>query len=964
MYNIMTTQPRPFLLFFLILILQFGIETAVAASQKKGQLANDSQVYQDRIVIKFRNGPGSAANAGLKSNMASNLSMAALGVRNLEPAIKPADAGQFRKRSFHSLDRIFYANLDGTIAVAQVLERLAENPDIEYAEPLYKHELNIVPNDPMFDQQNYFSIVEMQSAWDVVRGSSGDVIVAIVDGGTDVDHPDLVANLWNNEDEIPGNGIDDDNNGFTDDVNGWNFATGSPDPTGLSATPSSAEHGTITAGLACAVTDNAIGIAGTSWNAKLMPLNAVDPSEDGVVKFGYEAIIYAARNGANVLNLSWGRSGPPSRFEQEIIEFAADSMGVAIVASAGNENAFRDNWPAAYPYVISVASTNPSDSKSTFSTFGNSIDISAPGEGMVSTRHNGQFGQLPFGTRGTSFSAPLVAGVIALVRTQHPEWSGIQAAEQVRTSAQNIDATLGPFAGLMGKGRLNARRAVTLALPSIRIASMEIIDSNRDGIMQQGETIELIIRLINYLEPASNIDFALTASSPSIIFVEGVASLSAMATMQEREISLLFDVDASAPSGQNVSFQLSMSGSGYSDRERFTLTINPPFRNLGANNLVASITNVGRLGFADSNSQTGGTGVAFNGSPNLLFEGALILGTSSTSLSNAARSSVGGQGFNHDNDFLPVGTDFRVSAPGSITDEESFTQFDDSRSNTPLGLEITQETFAESAQPDDDFIVFRFTVQNQNSAPVENFHFGLFFDWDIAFQQGGEGSNAANFSANEKLGFAHSGDIFVGAALMSEQGISFRAIDSGSAEFNIFDGFSDAEKWQAISGGLQTSAVENADVAIVIAAGPVTLPANESVEIGFALVAGESRVDIEANAQRAQQLWSGLIATSVDNGPTGTLPRSFALYQNFPNPFNPSTEIRYDVAEPTDVQLTIFNMLGQQVRTLVNVRQAAGSYSVVWDGASGSGLALASGTYLYSLRASNFFQSRKLVLIK
>jgi len=956
------------MVFYALALLFLSQNPAAAASTNPKSAESvpwrSSDVYPDRVVVKFKHLSVTNSTFSATGNAGTDERLRAAGVQLLQRFLTDVQPLS-QARSNQQLDYICYANLGRHTSVAEAIEIISQDPDVEYVEPIYKHRLFLTPNDALLDQQNYFDNIEMLAAWDVVRGSSGDIIVAIIDGGTDVDHPDLAANVWINQDEIPNNGLDDDSNGKVDDRNGWNFANNSPDPSGLSQTPSSAEHGTITAGLACAVTDNFDGIAGTSWNATLMPINAVDPTEDGAIKFGYEAIVYAVENGADVLNLSWGRnSGPPSQFELNIINFAHE-QGVAIVASAGNDNSARGNFPAAYPHVTSVASTNASNSKSFFSNFGNPVDISAPGEGMFSTRNNGQFGELFGGTRGTSFSAPLVAGVVALVRTQHPDWLGIQAAEQVRTTALNIDATLGAFAGLMGKGLLNARRAVTLNLPSMRISNMEIFDENGDGIIQAGENVEVALRIINYLEPATSINFDLIETNPFVTLTEGFAGLSSLGTLEEKEISFLFDVDPLAPSGQKINFRVNISSPGYSDSDRFTLTINPPFRDLGINNMAVSVTNIGRVGFADPNQQTGGQGLSFKGSPNLLYGGAIITGTGPTVLSNAAPANVSNGMLNHDNDFAPVeSADFTTRAPGAITDEESEATFDDSRSNTPMGIQIKQETFAQSTSPNDDFIVFRFTVQNLNALDIENFHFGLFFDWDIAVQPGDEANNAIDFSPAQKLGFAHAGITFVGCALMTNDNLSYRSIDNAGVDFNLFDGFSDAEKWQAISGGIQTTHIDSADVAMVIATGPVTIPASESVEIGFAVVAGESLSQIEKNASNAQQLWNGLIATSVDVAFSPTLPKSFSLSQNFPNPFNPATVIGYDIAKPTDVELTIFNMLGQKVRTLVREKLAPGSYAATWNGLTDSGEQVASGIFLYTLRAGDFRQTKKLLFVK
>ena len=205
---------------------------------------------------------------------------------------------------------------------------LSADPSVEYAEPVPVFRTTgpdflaepappgarptaprAAPNDPQAAVVNYLAQLDAFSAWDVVKGQQGDVLVAIVDGGTDWRHPDLAANVWTNEDEIPDNGVDDDNNGFVDDLHGWNFPRDEPDPTGLEDTPLNAQHGTAVAGVAAAVTDNNQGIPSISWNVPFMAINAGGFEDNAIPgNFGYGGIVYAAENGADIINASWGRA--------------------------------------------------------------------------------------------------------------------------------------------------------------------------------------------------------------------------------------------------------------------------------------------------------------------------------------------------------------------------------------------------------------------------------------------------------------------------------------------------------------------------------------------------------------------------------------------------------------------------------------------------------------------------------
>jgi subtilisin family serine protease len=291
-----------------------------------------------------------------------------------------------------------HVKLPEGVDIDEALELYLEDPDVEHAEPNYLLFANAtIPDDTDFNKQwgldnNGQNVngtsgtpgadIDAPEAWDVTTGSSN-VIVAVVDSGVDINHPDLQANIWTNPGEIPGNLFDDDGNGLTDDVNGWDFLNNDntpDDPFG---------HGTHVAGTVAAVGDNAVGTTGVSWTAKIMPLRFLDALGYGYTADAIDAIEYATAMGADVINNSWGGSGPSSALKDAI-----EASGAVVVCAAGNTIAGGRNndaiphYPSSYnsANIISVAASDQDDNLAYFSNYGAvSVDVAAPGTNIYST---------------------------------------------------------------------------------------------------------------------------------------------------------------------------------------------------------------------------------------------------------------------------------------------------------------------------------------------------------------------------------------------------------------------------------------------------------------------------------------------------------------------------------------------------------------------------------------------------
>jgi subtilisin family serine protease len=342
---------------------------------------------------------------------------------------------------------------------------------------------SITPNDPLFGNQWYLSKIKADIAWEKVS-ESPDSVIAVIDSGIQINHSDLVDNIWKNIEEIPKDGIDNDQNGFVDDANGWDFANNTPDPSPKFSpdwTEAGISHGTMVAGIIAARGNNGKGVSGVTWRARIMALKALNDKGEGKVSDVIRAIDYAINNGADIINLSFVSFNYSEGLQEAI--YRAHSAGVMIVAAAGNEQAGGEGYnidknkiyPACYDgkmigenMVIGVAATDALDQKSRFSSYGFScVDIAAPGISFFNTvTNNSQNGlniEYDGYWSGTSMAAPLVSATLALIQQANPELSRRETVNILFASSDNISRLNPDYLGQLGNGRLNVDRAVEMA---------------------------------------------------------------------------------------------------------------------------------------------------------------------------------------------------------------------------------------------------------------------------------------------------------------------------------------------------------------------------------------------------------------------------------------------------------------------------------------------------------------------
>jgi subtilisin family serine protease len=429
------------------------------------------------VLVKLREGHREAALRQLRE----------LGeVRTLLPHANEA----FRARGLH---RLYTLRTDGGID-RRAARWLATHPAVEYAQVDAAVRSLSIPDDPLFSQLwplhntgqtggTADADIDALESWEVTKGAGA--VVAVLDSGVDYDHPDLAGNIWTNPGEIPGNGIDDDGNGYVDDTRGWDFFNGDNDPF-----DDGSGHGTHVAGIIAAVQNNAIGISGAGPELKIMPLKIQSFAQIGSVSAAIEAIQYAAAMGVAVMNNSWAVSaawGEPG-FDQPGFApalrdaiLAASDVGVLFVAAAGNSTLDLDAqvvFPASYDLenTIAVAATDPDDQLASWSNFGAlTVELGAPGFSILSTVPQvcHLFGPPPT-TRncdgsgyqiasGTSMAAPHVSAVLGLLRALHPQLSHLVLKQMLLAHTDPLPTLDGVT---VSGGRLNAAKVLTATPPT------------------------------------------------------------------------------------------------------------------------------------------------------------------------------------------------------------------------------------------------------------------------------------------------------------------------------------------------------------------------------------------------------------------------------------------------------------------------------------------------------------------
>ncbi len=834
-------------------------------------------------------------------------------------------------------------------------------------------------------------------------GFTGDgVIVGHIDSGIDLAHPDLAHQLWVNVDEIPGNGIDDDNNGYIDDINGWDFGDNDNNPNDDAA---GAGHGTHTAGTVAG--DGSSGThTGVAPGAKLMACKAFANDGTGTLGFIWAAEQYCVENGARVITMSLGVKGavPATFMRNERVNMNnLRDAGVAMFNSAGNEH-YEFNPPiecgltARVPAPWNPLPTTPGNLGGVVAVGGTGYqsnllygassrgpvkwddvdpfndwpyspgpglikpDISAPGVGVNSTTVGGGYSGDTWS--GTSMACPHVAGLAALMLEKNPSLSPAGLDSIMELNA--LDLGIAGKDNSFGSGRIDAYDIV-MATPTSQAADIVqsgiLPDPAGDGVLDPGEvsTVAFELKNVSFVVDAVGVTATLavvpndhvTVSDATAIFPD-IPMNGGVSDNTGDTFSLT--VAGGAPQGYAFTMLLSVSSGAFFER---TFEIPwyvglPDWRTHDVGNIHLTVTDQGIIGYMDVDGSAG-DGMGYLGGGSGLFIGSFWAGTGLSYICNRDFSG-NGEIFEWEVTDNPNG---RVADLGPASSDQTFKAiFSDSGHASPQPLVVEQTSFAFSGPGENEFVILEYKMTNEGTTDLPVLYNGIFCDFDI----GDSGANMGETDASRDLTYMFSaGGPYYGIALIGP-GNTAQNLTMLNNPLYVYpnSAIDDGIKMRHLRGLISTPSAPAPDDWSAVTSSVVSLDANGGSAVKtYALVYGNTLQELLDNVDAANEAYNPLSPVSNDS-PI----KLFRLAQNHPNPFNPSTSIKFSVAREGHVELGIYDLSGRLIRTLVSETRSSGDHTVTWDGNNASGGSVPSGMYFYKFSSGGETTSRKMTLVK
>jgi subtilisin family serine protease len=845
--------------------------------------------------------------------------------------------------------------------------------------------------------------INAHQVWNQLGYDGTGIVVGHIDTGVWLAHPDLAGGIWTNPGEIAGNGIDDDGNGFIDDVRGWDFGDGdnNPDDDSLDA-----GHGTHTAGTVIGDGTGAV-LTGVAPGAKLMAVkvwNAV--GEGGTLGSVWAAEQYCVENGARIITMSLGFSGaiPASfmRAERDNCSNLRDA-GVLLCNSAGNDHNTQEPpielgltarvpapWiPQAAPYsstggVLAVGGTGYKDNTVYIgSSWGpakwddvdpyndwpylpgaglTKPDLCAPGVGINSTTVGGGYSGDTWS--GTSMSCPHVAGVAALMLQKNPSLSPAGLDSLMELSALGLGAA--GKDNVFGSGLVNALAAVqavpALLRPDISVSAV-LPDPSGDQVLDPGAVNPLAFELTNASPAfsATSVTAGLAVvANPWVTVVDGSAVFPNLAINDGAGSNLAdtfsLSVAAGAPQGYAFTLLLTVEADGGFER---TFDLDwyvglPAYRTHDLGGIALTVTDQGIIGFM-SDAGTEGEGMSYQGGDNGLYLGSFWAGTDLSYVCNRDYGGNGAETFEWQVTSSPNG---RVKDLGANGSDQTFQSlFSDAGHALPKPLQVEQNSMTFAMPDDDRFVILEYRLTNQGATALPTLYTGVFCDFDIA----NSGANFGGTDASRRLTYMYSaGGPYFGIALLGGASVTNLSLISNLTYVYGASFIDDGNKMRFLRGLLSTPTAATAGDWSAITSSTVSLEADGGqAVVAYALVHGATLADLQDATAAAHSLYSP-VAPVTDLLPVKVL----HLAQNHPNPFNPSTSIDYTVARDGHVRLEVFDMAGRRVRSLVDEARVAGTHTARWDGLDDAGNQAASGTYFCRMATAGETSSRKMTLVK
>lgn len=760
----------------------------------------------------------------------------------------------------------------------KLLKQLQQDPEVIYAVEKPKVYLFDTTNDPSIGQQYYLGQINAFAAWDVEKGDST-TIIGIIDTGTDFTHEDLNGKIAKNYAD-PVNGIDDDLDGFIDNFSGWDLSENNNNPQA-----DIDGHGVRVAGIAAAAADNTIGIAGVGRDIRYLPIKVMNSY--GQLNTAWEGIVYAADHDVDVAVCSWGGI-VESPFARDIIEYAIYDQDMLIVAAAGNSGNEYLYYPAAYEDVLAVAATNPNDQKWASSTYGYHVDIAAPGDGIFSTTLGNGYGS----GSGTSYAAPAAGAVAALVRHQRPHLSALQVMQQIKNTTFFLDTIPQNviYADKLGSGRLDAYNALTDTL----ISGIDINEMQINGVPIAGDTVFLEGALINYLQSASAMIEVTSMSEHATVLNESINAgiLNTNETYLIDGETLPIKITQNAPYNEMVTIKFTIDDGQNSYERFFSFIANQSYTNLTQNNLNLTVPANGRLGF-NQMYPLQGKGIWLDNYTNMVWEAGLIYGNSTNEVISS---------------FMDVPELHTISiADTSIADEEKISitsEMIDTNKVNSMNIKTIQTVTAVSDAELSSTIFIHYDFVNKSSTSYNDFHAGLFFDWDLV----NYAYNKMFFDETHQIAYCENivGNNLLTGLKVHDQPFHHYAfeLEDDTEGINIIDGFTDEERWFALSNERQEAGSGmGEDVAHLVGTESMVLGPSDTVSITIMLTSGFHFSDITDNMANAENFLNNATSIAEKN--------EHASINIYPQP---AEEIVTIVGQEEMLRIQIFNLHGQLIR--------------------------------------------------
>lgn len=895
---------------------------------------------QDRLIVKLKENHREAiAKSSLQKIFQEE------GVSSVQKAF-PQHTNKKLKKGEVDLSRIYYLEISSNKSIQKVLQQLRKRDEVEYAEPEYLNQLTYVPSDTLNGSQWYLDAVFAFDAWNIETGDTN-VVIAISDTGIDTAHNDLKANIAYNYDD-PINGVDDDNDGYIDNFYGWN--TGSNN---FNVQVSNSGHGSNVSGIAAAVTDNVTGISGCGFNSRFMTVK-IDNNQ-GQLTGAYQSIVYAADQGAFVINCSWG-SYSYSEFAQDIVNYATINKGALITAGAGNGPFSGPNaaigvedqfYPAAYENVMAVGSLIYDDTVKLSSNYGYWLDIFAPGENMLTTNAAGGYGQ----NGGTSMAAPVVAGAAALVKSHFPHYTAKQVEMQLKNTADNIDHVNDQkYHNKVGAGRVNFLAALTDTTDAgLMLENKTITENNVNGSFIAGDTITFYGDLINYLKDATNVSIKVIAVNNKLTPIRDsitLGNLNSGDTINFSHNPIQFRIPNGLLINEKVGLWIKIYGDNFYGTDYIELNVNNDYITVEENNLRITYSSSGGIGFSGSSSNLG-EGIKYLGGQSLLYEGALAVGADTSYVADKFRGNSG-----VDNDFTSSQLIRLVSS--NQADVELNTTFGDTSS--PTTYEINQRNYLFKTQyPNTSIYVF--DIKNVSNIDLSNVYAGMIMDWDILNYS----KNKVYYDASRNMGVSYSTDsnLYCGIKALNEDAIiRHYAIDNISNSpdgLNLFDGFSDAEKYGVLTNQRDSAGNQSQggnDIIDVVSMGKITLKRDSTLRAAFAIIINDDLNSLETEADSIQQIFNRQLS-SIDE----IVAINSNSYKLYPNPSGGNLTIEFNLAKAERLTLKVYDINGRLV-----FQENEKQYSKGNNKFAINALALESGSYFLQLLGKELKVEKKFII--